>query len=74
MAPIGNKISKPGDLGTVIKSRRKELGLSQQQLADAIGVARRVIGELERGKETVRLRIAIDAVNALGLTLRAEER
>lgn len=74
MTPIGNKIADAQQLGGVIKSKRKALGLTQQELADAIGVARRVVGELERGKETVRLRIAIDAVNALGMSLRSEDR
>ncbi|MFT4049733.1 MAG: helix-turn-helix domain-containing protein [Solirubrobacterales bacterium] len=74
MAPIGSKIAESREFGEVIRRRRQDLGLTQQQLADSIGVARRVVGELERGKETVRIRIALDAVNALGLTLRAEER
>lgn len=74
MTPSGNRIYDAQQLGDIIKTRRKRLGLTQQQLADAIGVARRVVGELERGKETVRLRIALDAVNALGMSLRSEDR
>lgn len=48
--------------------------MTQQELADSIGVARRVIGELERGKQSVQLQIALDAMSALGLNLYAEER
>jgi HTH-type transcriptional regulator/antitoxin HipB len=62
--------------GTEVRVRRRGLGLSQGELADAIGVNRRVIGELERGKGTVRLEIALAAAGALGLDvdLRTRER
>lgn len=38
-----------------IKSRRKLLGLTQQELAVKAGVGLRFIRELEQGKETLRL-------------------
>lgn len=74
MAPIGNRISDAADFGAVVRTRRKSLSMTQQELADSIGVARRAIGELERGKRTLQLQIAIDAANALGLNLLAQER
>lgn len=74
MSSIDNRIVDSSELGALVRARRRELKLSQQALADSIGVSRRVIGELERGKPSLRLQIAVDAVNALGLTLRAEER
>lgn len=74
MAPIGNKILNSADFGATLRARRRNLKLTQQELADSIGVARRVVGELERGKGSVRLQIAIDAANALGMTLFARER
>jgi predicted transcriptional regulator len=37
--------------------------------ADAVGVNRRVIGELERGKSTVQLEIALRVAEALGVDL-----
>ncbi|HWO16727.1 MAG TPA: helix-turn-helix domain-containing protein [Solirubrobacterales bacterium] len=61
--------SSPGDYGRRLRARRRELRLSQAEVADAIGVNRRVIGELESGKPTVRLEIAIDAARAIGLDL-----
>lgn len=69
MEPSGIKISNPTEFGAELKRRRKELGLNQQMVADVIGVARRVVGELERGKGTVRLEIAIAAARAVGLDL-----
>lgn len=55
------------DYGSRLRARRRELRLSQAEVADSIGVNRRVIGELENGKPTVRLEIAIDAARAVGL-------
>ena len=60
--------------GDRIRARRRELGLSQSALADVVGVNRRVIGELERGKPTVQLGIALRVAAALGLDVRLDER
>ena len=49
------------DLADFVRGRRRSNSLTQQQLADLAGVGRRLVGELERGKETVRM----DAVNAV---------
>lgn len=45
------KISNVKDLGPLIKTKRKLLRLSQQELADVCGVGRRFISELETGKK-----------------------
>lgn len=71
----GVKITNsPTILGTAIRERRGELKLTQDDLALAIGVNRRVIGQLERGKETVQLGIALNAARALGLNVGVEAR
>lgn len=62
-------LNSPRALGDVIRRRRRALGLSQDDLALTIGVDRRVIGQLERGKETVRADIAFRAAQAVGLDL-----
>ncbi|KPA13059.1 Transcriptional regulator, HipB-like protein [Candidatus Magnetomorum sp. HK-1] len=38
-----------------IKKRRKQLGLTQEDLADKAGVGLRFIRELEQGKQSLRL-------------------
>ncbi len=43
------------DLIALVKARRKELGITQQELADRAGVGLRFLRELEQGKETLRL-------------------
>ena len=44
-----------------MKEKRKQLGLTQQQLAEKAGVGLRFLRELEQGKNTLRL----DKVNQL---------
>jgi len=62
-------ISTSDDVAQVIRDRRKQLGLSQQALAQRIGVTRQWIGMLERGKATVELAAVLKAIAALGLRL-----
>lgn len=67
-------VDSPTALGAAISKRRAALGITQDDLALAIGVNRKVIGQLERGKATVRLEIALDAARALGLSIGVEPR
>jgi transcriptional regulator with XRE-family HTH domain len=62
------------DFGARLHARRKELGLTQSQVADVIGVNRRVLSQLERGKTTVQLQIALDAALAIGLDVQLTRR
>lgn len=67
-------VTDSNDFGREIRAGRAQLRLSQEQLADAIGVNRRVVGELERGKGSVRLEIALAAARALGLDVDLQQR
>ena len=40
-------------LGTRIRKRRKELGVSQEELADRAGLHRTYVGAVERGERNV---------------------
>lgn len=62
------------DLGAAIRRRRRELNLSQEDVANVIGVNRRVIGQLESGKDTVQLKIALEAARAVGLDIHLQPR
>jgi len=66
--------NSPSALGSAIRARRAELKMTQDDLALSIGVNRKVIGQLEGGKETVRLEIALNAARALGLNVGVEAR
>jgi HTH-type transcriptional regulator / antitoxin HipB len=67
-------VGDPTELGAAIHAQRKARGITQDQLAGTVGVHRRVIGELERGKGTVRLAIALEAARALGLDVELRPR
>ncbi|QAR32705.1 transcriptional regulator [Geovibrio thiophilus] len=68
------RIISSEDFGKIIRERRKELGLTQTQLAQLSGVGLRFISELERGKENVRLGYAIKIASNLGIDITAESR
>lgn len=53
-------------LGTALRTARKQLGLTQPQLALAAGVGTRFIVDLEAGKPTVRLAHVLRVIDALG--------
>lgn len=59
-------MQSPQQLGNALRSARKQLGLTQPQLALAAGVGVRFIVELEAGKPTVRLGHVMRVVDALG--------
>jgi y4mF family transcriptional regulator len=48
-------------VGAFVRERRRARKLSQTELAELAGVGRRLVSEIERGKQTVRL----DACNAV---------
>ncbi len=64
-----HNVHSASDFGAQLRARRKSLKLSQTSLADVIGVNRRVLGQLEHGKGTVQLQIAIEAARAVGLDI-----
>jgi HTH-type transcriptional regulator/antitoxin HipB len=59
-------------LGERVRSRRRALGLVQEQLADLAGVSPRFLHSLEAGKETVRLDKVREVLDVLGLRLVVE--
>lgn len=63
------QIQTPLHLGFAIRSARKQLGLTQPQLALAAGVGVRFIVDLEAGKPTLRLETVLRVIDALGGTL-----
>ncbi|GLT00146.1 hypothetical protein GCM10007897_15300 [Sphingobium jiangsuense] len=44
-----------------LKELRKALGLSQQEFADALGVSRVLVGQMERGQAPIERRTALAA-------------
>lgn len=54
---------------TALRVRRKELGLTQRDLADLAGVSIRFIHDLENSKPTVQFDRVLAVANTLGLSL-----
>jgi len=66
--------ASPFELGAAIRERRRRLGITQDDLGASIGVNRRVIGQLEKGKKTVHVDIVLRAARAVGLDVGVEPR
>lgn len=58
-------------LGCAIRERRKEIGLSQEALADACGIDRAHMGKIERGERNVTLLNVLRIASALDLSASA---
>ena len=52
-----------------MKQARTEKGLSQQALADALGVSRQTINAIEKGDYNPTIKLCIGICRVLGLTL-----
>ncbi|MFZ1547161.1 MAG: helix-turn-helix transcriptional regulator [Candidatus Nitrotoga sp.] len=59
-------IRSPQQLGDALRAARKQLALTQPQLALAAGVGVRFIVDLEAGKPTLRLENVLRVIDALG--------
>jgi HTH-type transcriptional regulator / antitoxin HipB len=62
-------VSELSSLAQGVRRRRRELRLSQDELADLAGCSPRFIRALETGKQTVRLDKLLAVLTALGLEL-----
>lgn len=66
------RISRPEDIGALVRDRRHAIGLSQTDLGLRLNVSRKWISELERGKATAHLGLVLEALKALGVALAAD--
>lgn len=62
-------VNTPAALGQAVRNARKQIGLTQPQLALAAGVGVRFVVDLEAGKATLRLENILRVLNALGGSL-----
>ncbi len=58
--------------GEILKERRKELGLTQKELATLVGRERTYINRIEKGETDLQLSSLIRIAAALGLMLKLE--
>ena len=62
----------PIDLGAAIRDRRRELHLSQSDLAKQVGVSRKWLVDAEKGKPRAEIGLLLRTLGALGLRLSLE--
>lgn len=67
-------IHHPKQLGELIRKRRRELGLTQTEVAEVANANLRFVSELERGKPTARLENVMRVLETLGIELEARVR
>ncbi len=61
------------DIGSAIAASRKARGLTQARLAELAGVNQPKVSEIERGKDTAHISIALRMIAALGLVIDIQE-
>lgn len=61
------------DVAELVRDRRKQLGLSQMELARRAGVSRQWLVELERGKPTAEVALVLRTLAAAGMQLDARD-
>ena len=64
-----NPILSPQDLADTLKKRRKELGITQKQLADFCDLSHNGISRIEIGDSDVKLSTLLKMSKLLGFTL-----
>ncbi len=62
-------IEKKQSIGQFVKNKRKELGLTQEQFAQRVGVGLRFCRDVEQGKPTLRMDKLNQLLNYLGYEL-----
>lgn len=71
IAPIA--VRTASDIGQLVRRRRVELGLTQQEVATSARTGRRFVSELEDGKETAQIGKILHILSDLGIALSAKK-
>lgn len=73
MADAWAAVRTPEDLGRFLARVREDRGLTQGELAEELGVSRRYVSEIERGKPGLYTERLFQMLRLLGVRLRAEQ-
>ena len=60
------RVHETADIGSLVRIKRVELGMTQSQLADIAGNGIRFISDLENGKPTMQISKVLDTLHVLG--------
>lgn len=66
-------LRNPLDLGAAIRDRRRQLNLDQSDLANQVGVSRKWIIDIEKGKPRAEIGLILRTLDALGLRLSVDQ-
>jgi y4mF family transcriptional regulator len=66
---VSMKVNSALDLAATVRGRRRDLGLSQADLAESAGVSRVWIATVEAGKRSVNFGMVLRLLGALDLTM-----
>lgn len=67
-------VRSPKTLGVALRRRRRQLELTQAQLAERAGIRQATVSQAENGLETVKLRTVMDLLRALDLEVTVQQR
>lgn len=67
--PVDPQLITSADLGLAIRAARTASGLTLEEAALAVSIAKQTLGDLEAGKPTVGLGIALRVAKELGVSL-----
>ncbi len=67
--PPDPELRNPQQLGAAIRAARTQAGLTLADAALTLGVAKQTLSDLERGKSTVGLGMALQIASGLGVAL-----
>ncbi len=68
------KIKNVEEIGRILRKRRKDAGLTLKDAAGMAGVGVRFLSELERGKPTLQIGLALEVLQLFGLELQITAR
>lgn len=66
-------LRNPLDLGAAIRDRRRQLNLDQSDLANQVGVSRKWVIDIEKGKPRAEIGLILRTLDALGLRLSVDQ-
>jgi transcriptional regulator with XRE-family HTH domain len=67
-------IQDPAEIGALIRARRMELGMTQEEVALVSQLTPRIMSELERGKRTAQFATVLRVLSAVGLDVYVKPR
>lgn len=68
--PVRSTVTSPEEVGTLVRAVRTAAGITLEEAALTVQVAKQTLQNLEKGKGTVSLALAFKVLTGLGIQLR----